>query len=81
MFILQLLDCFYGNACKTCQRYQKMCSATYAKPKPILSDCNLQHANFLVTVIYCVVPENVHTPPTEGIGDSGGVGVIKGPNM
>ena len=49
----------------------------------ILSNCNLnyQHANVLVRVIYCVVPENVHTPPTEGIGNSGGVGVLKGPNM
>ena len=81
MFIAQLLDCFYGN--NTCQKYQKLCSATYAKPKPILSNCNLnyQHANILVRVIYCVVPENVHTPPTEGIGNFGGVGVLKGPNM
>ena len=29
---------------------------------------------------HCVVPENIHTPPTEGIGNSRGVeGVLKGP--
>ena len=28
----------------------------------------------------CVVPENIHTPTTEGIGNSGGWGVgVKGP--
>ena len=26
---------------------------------------------------YCVVPENIHTPTTEGIGNSGGVGGSK----
>ena len=26
---------------------------------------------------YCIVPENIHTPPTEGIGNSWGVGVLK----
>ena len=26
------------------------------------------------TVLHCVVPENIHTPPTEGIGISRGVG-------
>jgi len=25
----------------------------------------------------CVVPENIHTPTTEGIGNSGGVGGLK----
>ena len=25
-------------------------------------------------LIYCVVPENIHTPTTEGIGNSKGVG-------
>ena len=25
----------------------------------------------LVRKLYCVVPENIHTPPTEGIGNSG----------
>jgi len=29
----------------------------------------------------CVVPENIHTPPTEGIGNSGGVGGLKGPGI
>ena len=28
-------------------------------------------------VNYCVVPENIHTPTTEGIGNSGGVGGSK----
>ena len=29
---------------------------------------------------YCVVPENIHTPPpTEGIGNSRGGGGVKGP--
>ena len=27
--------------------------------------------------VNCVVPENIHTPPTEGIGNSGGVGGSK----
>ena len=27
--------------------------------------------------MYCVVPENIHTPTTEGIGHSGGVGGSK----
>ena len=29
---------------------------------------------FLIRFIKCVVPENIHTPTTEGIGNSGGVG-------
>ena len=28
---------------------------------------------------YCVVPENIHTPTTEGIGNSRGVGGGNGP--
>ena len=28
-------------------------------------------------ITQCVVPENIHTPPTEGIGISWGVGVFK----
>ena len=28
--------------------------------------------------VQCVVPENIHTPTTEGIGNSGGVGGSKG---
>ena len=29
---------------------------------------------------HCIVPENIHTPPTEGIGNSGGGGGgVKGP--
>jgi len=28
----------------------------------------------LVVLYKCVVPENIHTPTTEGIGNSGGVG-------
>jgi len=32
-------------------------------------------SSFLVCIIYhCAVPENIHTPPTEGIGISWGVG-------
>ena len=33
--------------------------------------------------IQCVVPENIHTTPTEGIGKSweGWVGVLKGPKL
>ena len=27
----------------------------------------------------CVVPENIHTPTMEGIGNSGGVGGVKSP--
>ena len=27
-----------------------------------------------VLFVNCVVPENIHTPTTEGIGNSGGVG-------
>ena len=67
----------------TRQKYQKLCSATYAQPKPVLSNRNLnyQHANVFVRLIHCVVPENVHTPPTEGFGKSGGVGILKAPNM
>ena len=33
--------------------------------------------NSLVMYMYCVVPENIHTPPTEGIGISRGVGGSK----
>ena len=38
----------------------------------------------LVINYYCVVPENIHTPTTEGIGNSewvggGGGGGVKGP--
>ena len=29
----------------------------------------------------CVVPENIHTPPTEGIGNSWGVGFSKTVNF
>ena len=37
----------------------------------------MQHT-FLGSVdMYCVVPENIHTPPTEGIGISRGVGGSK----
>ena len=34
-----------------------------------------------VPVCYCVFPENIHTPTTEGIGNSGGGGErgVKGP--
>ena len=32
---------------------------------------------FIVIIYYCVVPENIHTPTTEGIGNSGGVGGSK----
>ena len=28
-------------------------------------------------ILYCVVPENIHTPTTEGIGNSRGVGGSK----
>jgi len=28
-------------------------------------------------VAHCAVPENIHTPPTEGIGISWGVGVLE----
>ena len=80
--MVQLLDCFYGNT--TCQKYQN-CVQPYAEPKPILSNCNLnyQHANVLVRVIHCVVPENVHTPPQKGLEflGGGGGGVLKGPKM
>ena len=35
------------------------------------------HLNHRVPGAKCVVPENIHTPPTEGIGNSWGVGVPK----
>ena len=35
------------------------------------------HAPILYLVPYCVVPENIHTPPTEGIGNSGEEGGSK----
>ena len=28
----------------------------------------------IFTFLYCAVPENIHTPPTEGIGISWGIG-------
>ena len=34
---------------------------------------------FIVIIYYCVVPENIHTPTTEGIGNSGAVGGVKSP--
>ena len=30
---------------------------------------------------HCVVPENIHTPPTEGIGNSGEEGGLKDPKI
>ena len=33
----------------------------------------------LLCVVCCVVPENIHTPPTEGIGNSWGVGGFQSP--
>jgi len=30
---------------------------------------------------HCVVPENIHTPPTEGNGNYWGVGGLKGPKI
>ena len=30
----------------------------------------MDEINKKVKVFYCVVPENIHTPPTEGIGNS-----------
>ena len=30
---------------------------------------------------YCVVPENIHTPPTEGIGDSEEEGGLEEPKI
>ena len=33
----------------------------------------------LIIFQHCVVPENIHTPTTEGIGNSRGVGGVKGP--
>ena len=32
------------------------------------------YANCSTFFYYCAVPENIHTPPTEGIGISWGVG-------
>ena len=33
----------------------------------------------LKKIFYCVVPENIHTPTKEGIGNSRGVGGVKVP--
>ena len=30
--------------------------------------------DIIMKIAYCVVPENIHTPTTEGIGNSRGVG-------
>jgi len=32
--------------------------------------------NLLNTVLHCAVPENIHTPPIEGIGISGKWGIL-----
>ena len=38
----------------------------------------LYHAQEIVIIkLYCAVPENIHTPTTEGIGNSRGVGGSK----
>ena len=42
----------------------------------------MDEINKKVKVFYCVVPENIHTPPTEGTGNSrheGGGGGLKDP--
>ena len=38
---------------------------------------NFFHALPIIAFLDCVVPENIHTPTTEGIGHSGGVGGSK----
>ena len=38
-------------------------------------------SKWLGTLENCAVPENVHSPPTEGIGISWGVGVLQGQKM
>ena len=40
------------------------------------------HCKRTVTKVQCVVSENIHTPPEEGIGNSwGGGGGLKGPKI
>ena len=40
---------------------------------PVFQPCGINR-QLLHSVLHCVVPENIHTPPTEGIGNSWGVG-------
>jgi len=54
--------------------YSKVCNALclwkIVKPP--------REVGYFLVIGYCVAPENIHTPPMEGIGNSWGVGVLKG---
>ena len=44
------------------------------KLKPVMRASNVTHQSFSWFLLHCAVPENIHTPPTEGIGISWGWG-------
>jgi len=53
--------------------------ATDKKKKIIFRSAVNSVCNRMKQTRHCVVPENIHTPTTEGIGNSGGVGGVKSP--
>ena len=59
--------------------FQRLFAVRYSADIPLLQFLDVQSLTKIVAILnlffsYCVVPENIQTPTTEGIGNSEGVG-------